>query len=108
MRGFTEAVRTELLAEGSAVRVTEVHLPAINTPQFGWCLNRLPKHPQPVPPDLRPRGRRVPHPRRRPRAPRARRSSAAFNRLLVLANKLAPGVIDHYVARTSIDSQQTD
>ena len=30
-RGFAESVRAELLAEGSAVTVSLVHLPAVNT-----------------------------------------------------------------------------
>ena len=33
IRGFTDALRTELIHDGSAVRVTQVHLPAVNTPQ---------------------------------------------------------------------------
>src|SRR3954447_25747004 len=36
IKGFTEALRTELLHDGSAVRVTMVHMPALNTPQFDW------------------------------------------------------------------------
>jgi NAD(P)-dependent dehydrogenase (short-subunit alcohol dehydrogenase family) len=106
-RGFTEAVRAELLAEHSQVRISMVHLPAVNTPQFGWCLNRLPKHPRPVPPvyapDVAARSivRAAIHPRRQ-------KILGSFNTFLVLANKLAPGVLDHYVARTAISSQQTD
>jgi short-subunit dehydrogenase len=50
IQGFTDSLRTELLIEGSAVRVTEVHLPAVNTPQFGWVKSRLPNRAQPVPP----------------------------------------------------------
>jgi short-subunit dehydrogenase len=106
-RGFTEAVRAELLAEGSGVRISMVHLPAVNTPQFGWCLNRLPKHPRPVPPVYAPEAaarsivRAALHPRRQ-------KILGSFNTFLVLANKVAPGVLDHYVARTAISSQQTD
>src|SRR5205814_1716812 len=37
MRGFTDSVRTELLHDGSDVWITMVQLPALNTPQFGWC-----------------------------------------------------------------------
>jgi short-subunit dehydrogenase len=106
-RGYTEAVRTELLAEGSRVRISMVHLPAVNTPQFGWCLNRLPKHPRPVPPVYAPEVaarsivRAALHPRRQ-------KILGSFNTFLVLANKVAPGVVDHYVARTAIGSQQAD
>jgi NAD(P)-dependent dehydrogenase (short-subunit alcohol dehydrogenase family) len=54
MRGFTDALRTELLHDGSNVWVTMVQLPAVNTPQFDWCRSKLPKHPQPVPPIYQP------------------------------------------------------
>jgi NAD(P)-dependent dehydrogenase (short-subunit alcohol dehydrogenase family) len=106
-RGFTEAVRTELLADGSNVQLTTVHLPAVDTPQFGWCLNRLPKHPQPVAPIYGPEVpaeaivRAALHPRRA-------KLLGGCNQFLVLANKVAPGIVDHYVARTSIAAQQTD
>jgi short-subunit dehydrogenase len=106
-RGFTEAVRAELLHEGSRVRLSMVHLPAVNTPQFGWCLNRLPKHPQPVPPVYAPEvaaGAIV----RAAIRPRRQKLLGGYNTFLVLANKLAPGVIDHYVARTAVASQQTE
>jgi short-subunit dehydrogenase len=106
-RGFTEAVRTELLHTGSSVRISMVHLPAVNTPQFDWCLNRLPKHPQPVPPIYQPEvaadaivaaaldGRR-------------QKILGVFNTSLVEVNKLVPGFVDHYVARTGFSSQQMD
>ena len=38
IQGFTESLRCELMHEGSAVRVTMVQLPAVNTPQFSWVL----------------------------------------------------------------------
>lgn len=106
-RGFTEAVRAELLAEGSGVTVSMVHLPAVNTPQFGWCLNRLPKHPRPVPPVYSPdvAARWIVHVALHPRRQKV---LGSFNTFLVLANRIAPGVIDHYLARTGIGSQQTD
>jgi hypothetical protein len=40
-------------------------------------------------------------------SPRRHRILGGFNKFLVVANKVAPGVIDHYVARTGIDSQQS-
>ena len=54
INGFTESLRTELLHEGSNVQVTEVQLPAMNTPQFSWSRAKLPKKPQPVPPIFQP------------------------------------------------------
>ncbi len=40
LRGFTEALRSELLHDRSNIRLTMVHLPAINTPQFDWARNK--------------------------------------------------------------------
>src|SRR2546425_6303527 len=54
LQGFTEAVRCELLHDQSRVRITMVHLPAMNTPQFGWVKSRLPRKAQPVPPIFQP------------------------------------------------------
>jgi NAD(P)-dependent dehydrogenase (short-subunit alcohol dehydrogenase family) len=54
VQGFTDSLRSELLHEGSSVRVTSVHLPALNTPQFRWVKSRLPKKSQPVPPIFQP------------------------------------------------------
>ncbi|MDX6584622.1 MAG: hypothetical protein QOI10_3806, partial [Solirubrobacterales bacterium] len=54
IRGFVDSLRTELLHDGSGVRLTSVHLPALNTPQFEWVRTRLPRHPQPVPPIYQP------------------------------------------------------
>lgn len=52
--GFTDSLRCELIHQRSGIHVTVVHLPAMNTPQFGWCRTRLPNHPQPVPPIFEP------------------------------------------------------
>ncbi len=54
IRGFTDALRTELMHEKSAVRVTTVHLPALNTTQFGLVRVRVPRRPRPVAPVFQP------------------------------------------------------
>jgi NAD(P)-dependent dehydrogenase (short-subunit alcohol dehydrogenase family) len=54
MRGFTDAVRCELLHDRSNVRITMVQLPAVNTPQFDWGRTKMPHHAQPVPPIYQP------------------------------------------------------
>jgi NAD(P)-dependent dehydrogenase (short-subunit alcohol dehydrogenase family) len=107
IRGFTDSLRSELLHEGSKVHVTMVHLPALNTPQFSWCKTRLPRHPQPVPPIFEPEvaARAIywaAHHRRREVYVGASTIEA------VEANKIAPGLLDRYLANTAYDSQQTD
>lgn len=106
-RGFSEAVRGELLHEGSGVTLSMVHLPAIDTPQFDWSTSRLPKQPQPVAPTYSPEvaARHI-----LDAVYDARRSKmlGSWNKLILLGVKLAPSLIAHYAARTSVDGQQTD
>jgi NAD(P)-dependent dehydrogenase (short-subunit alcohol dehydrogenase family) len=54
IQGFTDSLRVELLHDESRVRVTSVHMPALNTPQFRWVKSRLPKKAQPMPPIFQP------------------------------------------------------
>jgi short-subunit dehydrogenase len=107
INGFTSSLRCELLHERSGVHVTVVQMPAVNTPQFSWVRSRLPRHPQPVPPIYQPEvaARAIvaaaAHPRRREYWVGA--STAAT----IVANKVAPALLDRYLARTGYDSQQT-
>jgi NAD(P)-dependent dehydrogenase (short-subunit alcohol dehydrogenase family) len=107
IQGFHESLRCELLHEKSNVHVTMVQMPAVNTPQFSWVLSRLPRHPQPVPPIYQPAVaasavlHAADHPQRREYwvgAPTA---------ATLLANAVAPGLLDRYLGRTGFDSQQT-
>ena len=107
IQGFNEALRCELLHDKSNVRVTMVQMPALNTPQFSWVKSRLPNFPQPVPPIFQPEV-----------AAEAIVWAAAHDRreynvgwpttLAIFANKIAPGLLDHYLARTNYQAQQTD
>ncbi|MGB0097161.1 MAG: SDR family NAD(P)-dependent oxidoreductase, partial [Solirubrobacteraceae bacterium] len=54
VKGFTESVITELMHEKSKVKVCMIQLPGLNTPQFNWNLNKMPKHPMPVAPIFQP------------------------------------------------------
>jgi short-subunit dehydrogenase len=105
MRGFTDSVRTELLADKSKVWITMVQLPGVNTPQFNWCRSKLPKHPMPVPPIYQPE---IPaeavywaaHHRRR-------EIYVGYSAVqTIVGNKLVPRLADWYLARTGIESQQ--
>jgi hypothetical protein len=106
IQGFSEAVRCELLHRGSRVRITMVQLPALNTPQFDVVLSRLPNHPQPVAPIYQPEVAAraiVWASRHRRREVWVGGSTAAT----LLANAVAPGLLDRYLARTGLKSQQT-
>lgn len=54
IRGFTDAVRAELVHDKLPIQLTMVQLAAFNTPQFDWGRHRLPFRPQPVPPVFQP------------------------------------------------------
>lgn len=54
VRGFVDSLRSELLHDGSRVRLTMVQLPAMNTPQFDWARTRMPRRLEPVPPIYQP------------------------------------------------------
>lgn len=108
IQGFHEALRCELLHEGSNIRVTMVQMPAVNTPQFSWVLNRLPHHAQPVPPIFQPEvaARAVVYAAERPR--RREYWVGASTAATLAANAIAPGLLDRYLAATGFSSQQTD
>ncbi|GIM90920.1 SDR family oxidoreductase [Paractinoplanes toevensis] len=107
IQGFNEALRCELLHDGSGVRTTMVQLPAVNTPQFTWLRNRLRRHAQPVAPIYQPEvaARAIVHAADHPR--RREYWVGASTAGTLLANAVAPGVLDRYLARTGVDSQQT-
>ena len=108
IQGFHESLRVELLHDKSNVRVTMVQIPAVNTPQFGWVLSRLPHKAQPVAPIYQPEvaARAVlyaaEHPKRR------EYWVGGSTVATLLANAVAPGLLDRYLARTGFSGQQTD
>lgn len=107
VNGFTSSVRTELMHQHSAVRVTVVQMPAVNTPQFSWVLSRLPRHPQPVPPIYQPEvaARAVVYAAGHPG--RKQFYVGASTVATIVADKFAAGLLDRYLARTGYAAQQT-
>ncbi len=104
--GFTDSLRCELIHDKSNVRITMVQMPALNTPQFGWVKSRLKHKAQPVPPIFQPEvGARAIY----WAAHHTRRELYAGWPTVeaIVGNKLAPGLLDHYLARTGFKSQQT-
>ncbi|WP_113699597.1 SDR family oxidoreductase [Nonomuraea lactucae] len=107
VKGFTESVRTELLAERSGIDITLVQLPAVNTPQFDWVLSKLGRHPQPVPPIYQPEvaARGIVHAAEHPQ--RKEYWVGVTTAATLLAQRVAPALVDRYIARTGVSSQQT-
>ena len=107
IQGFNEALRCELLHDKSGVRTTMVQLPAVNTPQFDWVLNKLGHKAQPVPPIYQPEviARSILHAADHPQ--RREYWCGETTAATLIANAVAPGLLDRYLARTGFQSQQT-
>jgi len=107
IEGFTDSLRCELIHDNKDIHVCVVEMPAINTPQFAWVKSRLPNKAQPVPPIFQPEV-----------AADAIVFAATHRRReiyvglptveAIVANKIAPGFLDRYLARTGFKSQQTN
>lgn len=107
IRGFLDSLRSELYHDKIKVTLTEVDLPAVNTPQFDWARNKMGRKAQPVPPIFQPE---VParaiyfgafHPRRQ--------IWVGFPTVkAILANRIAPRLIDRYLAKSGYTGQLTD
>ncbi|MGH6985591.1 MAG: SDR family oxidoreductase [Caulobacteraceae bacterium] len=107
IRGFTDSLRSEIIHDGLDVRLTMVDLPAVNTPQFDWALNKMGRKAKPVAPIFQPEV-----------AARAIFFAATHKRRdiwlgwptvrAILANRIAPGLIDRYLAKTGYSGQLAD
>jgi short-subunit dehydrogenase len=102
IQGFTESIRSELIHEDSAVRVSVVNLPALNTTQFTWTKNKMPHKARPTGTIFQPEV-----------AAGAILFAVEHNRreLMVgyttveatLGEKIAPGLLDRYLATAAWD-----
>lgn len=107
IRGFTDSLRSEILHDKLKVHLTIVDLPAVNTPQFDWALNKMGRKAKPVAPIFEPE---VPA--------RAIFFAATHKRRdvwvgwptvkAILANRIAPGLIDRYLAKAGYSGQLAD
>jgi len=107
IRGFTDSLRSEIIHDKLDVHLTMVDLPAVNTPQFDWALNKMGKRAKPVAPIYQPE---VPA--------RAIFFAATHHRRevwvgyptvqAILANRIAPGLIDKYLASAGYSGQLSD
>ena len=106
IRGFTDALRCELIHDRSQVRVTMVQLSAFNTPQFDWARSRLPRRLQPLPPIFQPEVAAeaivwaATH--------RCRELWVGWPAVrAIVSSRLLPGLGDRIAARQAWDGQQT-
>jgi NAD(P)-dependent dehydrogenase (short-subunit alcohol dehydrogenase family) len=104
IQGFTESVRCELIHDRSRVKITMVQMPALNTPQFSWSKNRMPRKAQPVPPIYQPEVAAeaivwAAHHYRR------EWYVGGSTAVVIAGNKMFPGLGDYYLGWNGYESQ---
>jgi short-subunit dehydrogenase len=105
LRGFTDTLRTELRHDNSAVAVTIVELPAVNTPQFDWARTRMPRKPRPVPPVVQPEA--VAEIIFRAALDPKREYWLGLSTLkAILGNMVLPAFLDRYLAKNAYEAQE--
>lgn len=107
VRGFVDSLRSELLHDGSRIRLTMVQLPAVNTPQFDWARSSLPRKLEPVPPIYQPEAiaRHIFEAARD--APRELWIGVSAWKAIV-GTMIVPGWIDGYLARKGYRGEMTN
>ena len=107
IRGFLDSLRSELYHDKINITLTEVDLPAVNTPQFDWARNKTGRKAQPVPPIFQPEvpARAIYFGAFNPR----RQIWVGFPTVkAILANRIAPGLLDRYLAKFGYSSQMSN
>jgi hypothetical protein len=106
LRGFTDSLRTELEHNNSAIAVTTVELPAVNTPQFDWARTHMPRRPRPVPPVVQPEVAADAIYRASLR-PRREYWVGQSTLEVILGNVTLPALLDRLLARKAYEGQMT-
>jgi NAD(P)-dependent dehydrogenase (short-subunit alcohol dehydrogenase family) len=96
-RVFTESVATELRHHRSRVRLSQIDMPALDTPFYSWVKNLLPRRSRPVPIIFEPEvGARVVA--SVVRRPRARTWVGEPTVVAILGSRVAGGLLDQLAA----------
>ncbi len=107
VRGFTDSLRSEIIHDGLDIQLTMVHLPAVNTPQFDWALNKMKKKARPVAPIFQPEvaARAIFF-----GATHARRELwVGYSTIkAIVGNIVAPGMLDRLLASRGYNGQLTE
>src|ERR1051326_2437757 len=107
IRACTDALRSELIHEGSNIRLMMAQLPAVNTPQFNWARNRFSRRPQPLPPIYEPEV--IADAIYAALSDPPRELWIGWPTLKLIAGAIAlPGFLDRYLARKAYEQQFTD
>lgn len=107
LRAFTDSLRSELRHAGSGVRLSMVHLPGVNTPQFGWTRTHMGRRHRPVGPVYHPDVAARAIVKAALDAPRELWVGAPVLEAL-LGTMAGPGLLDRLLARTAWGPQQAE
>ncbi|WP_196260028.1 SDR family oxidoreductase [Pelagibacterium limicola] len=107
IRGFSDALRTELIHSQSRIRITSVHLPAVNTTQFDWARTKREAQPRPVAPVYSPQAAAdaIVHAAMNPKREYWLGRSTAMT---ILGAMALPSFMDRYLARNTVEGQDRD
>lgn len=106
VNGFLESLRVELMHQKLPISVTEIMPAGINTPLFNKARTKLGVKPQPTPPIYQPSlvakaiVEAAEHPEREVVVGDA-------GKIILLAQRISPGLVDAYMERNGFDSQYT-
>jgi NADP-dependent 3-hydroxy acid dehydrogenase YdfG len=107
VQGFHDSLRSELMHDGSSVEVCMVNLPAVNTPQFRWIRSHMPRKAKPFGTIFEPEvaARAIVWASEHPR----RELNVGWGTTqAIVANALAPGLLDRYLGHIGFDGQQDE
>jgi short-subunit dehydrogenase len=107
IRGFVDSLRSEIIHDKLDIHLTMVDLPAVNTPQFDWAANKMGRKARPVAPIYQPE---VPARAIYFAATHRRREVWVGLSTLkaIVGNRVAPGLLDWYLAKTAYEGQLRD
>jgi NAD(P)-dependent dehydrogenase (short-subunit alcohol dehydrogenase family) len=106
IEGFYDSLRTELMHDGSKIKISMVQLPAMNTTQFKFVKTRLPFKPRPMGTIYQPEvaAEVIEYASRHPR----REFYVAWPTVkAIVGNKIAPWYADWVLSRNGYDGQMT-
>lgn len=107
IHGLFESLRSELIKDKSNVALSMIQLPAMNTTQFGFVKSYLPNEPKPMGKIYEPElvAKAVVEIARNPQ----REVYIGYSTVkTIIGNKILPGYLDNYLAKTGYDGQQTN
>lgn len=107
IHGFFESLRSELIHDKSNIKLSMVQMPAMNTTQFGWVKSYLKNKPKPM--------GRIFEPEVAAKAvvqvarDHERELYVGYPTVQTIwGNKVLPGFLDNYLAKTGFKGQQTN